>query len=72
MRYLGCLWVTARRTSRQRERVPSLGKMFGTSVGWFGGWAKSYVQVEYANKEYFMRQVISTTVFNLTLKVSLH
>ena len=26
-----------------------LGKMFGLSVGWFGGWAKSYVQVEYAN-----------------------
>ena len=45
MRYLGCLWVTARRTSRQRERVLSLGKMFGMSVGWFGGWAKSYVQV---------------------------
>ena len=22
-----------------------LGKMFGMSVGWFGGWAKSYVQV---------------------------
>ena len=50
MRYLGCLWVTARRTSRQRERVLSLGKMFGKSVGWFGGWAKSYVQVEYANR----------------------
>ena len=26
-----------------------LGKIFGLSVGWFGGWAKSYVQVEYAN-----------------------
>ena len=30
-----------------------LGKMFGLSVGWFGGWAKSYVQVEYANRENF-------------------
>ena len=26
-----------------------LGKIFGISVGRFGGWAKSYVQVEYAN-----------------------
>ena len=42
---VGCLWVTARCTSRQRERVLSLGKMFGMSVGWFGGWTKSYVQV---------------------------
>ena len=44
-RYLGCLWVSARRTSRQRELVLSLGKMFGMSVGWFGGWATSYVLV---------------------------
>ena len=41
--------MSARRTSRQREGVLSLRKMFGMSVGWFGGWAKSYVQVEYAN-----------------------
>ena len=31
------------------EYSHSFGKMFGMSVGWFGGWAKPYVQVEYAN-----------------------
>ena len=31
------------------EYSHSFGKNVWLSVGWFGGWAKSYVQVEYAN-----------------------
>ena len=39
------MYVQAARVST----LTHLGKMFGMSVGWLGGWAKSYVQVEYAN-----------------------